>query len=209
MPSATLRKCFELAGVVPLGVFLLVHVMTYSGVLFGSESFGLSDPRAPVTLALELLLVWAPLAFHAAYGLKLSLSPAGAAEAEEGRRATVWLRVTGACSLAFVIAHGVWLRLPLSSGERAPEDVAQMLAARLSGTFQGLPLSAAFHLLGLGAACLHLFIALPRFFKKWGVMASVSGRRLFSALIWVVFGLGAASIVELATGSAIPRFLSR
>lgn len=207
MSSSTLRKCFELAGVVPLGVFLVVHVVTYSGVLFGSESFGLADPRAPVTLALELLLVWGPLVFHAAYGLGLSFSRAEPADGDA--RGSFWLRVTGAGSLAFVLAHALWLRLPLWRGERGPEDVAQMLAARLSATVQGVPLSAAFHLLGLGAACLHLSIALPRFFTKWGVLASVPGRRAFGAVVWVVFGLGAASIVELATGSAVPRFLSR
>lgn len=207
MPSTTLRKCFELAGAVPLGVFLLVHVLAYSAVLFDGSSFGVADPRSSGLLALELLVVWAPLIFHGLYGVLLCFSAGD--PSDEERRGTFWLRVTGLLALAFIVTHAVWLRLPLLRGERAPEDVAQMLTARLSATFQGLPLNAAFHLVGLGAVCLHLLIALPRFFKKWGLPSPTAVRRVFQGLVWLVFAVGAATVVHLATGSAVPRFLSK
>lgn len=207
MAAGMLRKCFELSGVVPLAVFVPVHVVGYASALVGSERFGVANPESGAMLVLEAVLIWVPLLFHGVIGARSSLDPL-AAEPDERRR-QVLLRATGMLAAPFIVLHAVWLRWPLLRGERAPEDVAEMLSARLSSTVEGLPLVAALHLVGLGLVSLHLAVGLPRFVEKWG-LGNVSYARRGAAIgCGIVFALGAATVIELATGSAIPRFLTR
>lgn len=198
------RKCFELCGVVPLAVFLVVHVASYAGVLLGWQSFGVAARERVFLTVLEVLLVGLPLAFHAGYGLWLALSPL---PRDAAFARGLGLRVSGVALLAFLGVHVAWLRWPLWSGERAPEDVHEMLVASLSTTSHGVPVVALVHLVGLGLGVVHLGLGLSRFVEGWGLAGGLAARRSATALSIVLFALGAASIVGLATGSALPRFL--
>jgi hypothetical protein len=203
MPGTTLRKCFELSGVVPLSVFVVVHVLSYSQVLFGRAAFGVTSGGAWTVL--ECLLVWLPLAFHSLVGLRLSTEPLEPVEPERSRS---WLlRGSGALSVPFIAAHAFWFRWPLLRGELTSEDLPQLLAARLASTLAGVPLTAALHLVGLALVSLHLALGLPRFLARWGVLSARPARGLGLGLAALMFALGAASIIELATGSLLPRFL--
>lgn len=204
MPGGALRKCFELAGIVPLGVFVLVHVVAYAGALFDLRDFGVAAERSVVVWVLESLLVWAPLLFHTIYGLRLSVSPLEADLPE--RRRSLLLRLTGMFALFFILAHAAWLKLPLLSGVRAPEDIEQMLAAGLSSTVSGLPLAALLHLVGLGVVLFHFSVGLPRFVGKWGLGDVQVAQRVSAIGCGILFAVGSATVIELATGSAIPRF---
>lgn len=198
------RIWFELSGVVPLSIYALVHVASYAGALFGRTSFGLPSPSQPAWVALEVALVWLPLAFHAAYGVR-SLSLPLDSEPSERQRG-VLLRVSGCVAAPFLLAHSLWLKLPLWRGTRAPEDLSQMLAAGLSTTVQGVPLSAIAHFAGLAAIALHLGLGLGGFAEKWGLLARVPARRAASLLSLLLFLVGGATVVEFATGSALPNF---
>lgn len=204
MTSPALRKCFELSGVVPLGVYLVVHVAAYARVTFGATRFGVTEGSSAVELALECLLVWLPLAFHAGYGLHASFSPIE--EAPPGRARRIALRVSGWVSLAFLIQHAVWLRWPLASGALAPDDVHELMAAALSSTVDGVPLVAAVHLAGLGVVCAHFAWGFARFLERWRIAGARPARLGAGALALSLFIAGASAIVELATGSALPRF---
>jgi succinate dehydrogenase / fumarate reductase cytochrome b subunit len=193
MPNAALRKCFELSGVVPLGVYLVVHVGAYARATFGATRFGISDGLSLVETLLEWLLVWLPFAFHAIYG--------------EERRRRLLLRVSGWLSLAFVLQHAWWLRWPIASGAVAAEDMHERLASLLSSTVSGVPLVAAVHLAGLGAVCAHFAWGFGRFLEQWGITAARPARVGAGLLALVLFAFGAAAVVELATGSALPRFV--
>jgi len=199
------RIWFELSGVVPLAVYALVHVGAYARALFGRATFGVASPTNAAWLALEVALVWLPLLFHAGYGVRLLSAPLVAQSGE--RQRSILLRVSGAVALPFVLGHGLWLKLPLWRGARAPEDLAQMLASGLSATLSGVPLNAALHFIGLGAVALHLGLGLGSFAEGWGILARAPARRaagLFSLLLFLV---GGATVVELATGSALPHFV--
>lgn len=201
-----LQTLFELAGVVPLTVYACVHVGSYAGTLFGSTRFGVEASTKPAWLAFEIALVWLPLVFHAGYGLHLLSTPLAEERAE--RQRGVLLRVSGVAALPFVAWHGLWLRLPLWRGTRAPEDVAQLLVAALSNTVAGVPISALLHFFGLGAVALHLALGLGAFAEKWGLLARAPARRAANLLSLALFVVGSATVIELATGSVLPRFWS-
>jgi succinate dehydrogenase / fumarate reductase cytochrome b subunit len=204
MVSGGIRKWFELCGVVPLGVYLVVHVGAYARALLGATSFGLGRSSA-ASLALEVGLVWLPLGFHSVYGLKLSVSPL-TGDPEE-RKASVLLRVSGVLALAFLIQHAVWLRWPLSSGALWPSDMGDLLKGTLSSTWNGMPAVAALHLLGLGAVTAHFGWGLGRFLERWGVAQRSRARAISGWFAAMIFCVGTATIIELATGSVVPRFL--
>jgi succinate dehydrogenase / fumarate reductase cytochrome b subunit len=207
MAKALLRKCFELSGVVPLGVYLGVHVATYARVTFGATSFGLPDGSSYVESALEWLLVWLPLAFHAAYGIAISFSPvADPLAPSDDRLRRLLLRASGWFAAAFLVQHALWLRWPLTSGEIAAEDMNELLVSTLSSTIDGIPVVAAVHLAGLGVTCAHFGWGFGRFLERWGIAAPRRARVSAGLIALLLFAFGATAIVELATGSALPRF---
>jgi succinate dehydrogenase / fumarate reductase cytochrome b subunit len=204
MSNTALRKCFELSGVVPLGVYLVVHVATYARATFGATRFGIADGAAVVETALEWLLVWLPLVFHAAYGMATSFAPIE--EPADARPRRILLRVSGWFALAFVVQHALWLRWPLASGAIIAEDVNELLAATMSSTVDGIPLVAALHLVGLGLVCAHFGLGFGRFLERWGIAAPRPARVGAGLLALLLFVFGATAIIELSTGSALPRF---
>lgn len=197
-----LRKWFELSSVVPLAVYVLVHAASYARALFGARRFG--EASGGVELALELCLVWAPLVFHVIYGALLMAR--GEAPSDANSRRTLVLRASGIGALAFLGYHAWWLRLPMLNGEQTPADTAQRLAAGLSSLHWGVPVPAILHLLGLALVCVHLAAGLARFFANWRVTTLARAERLARALSIALFAVGSATVVELATGAALPHF---
>jgi hypothetical protein len=115
------------------------------------------------------------------------------------------LRVTAPLVLISLLAHVFWLRLPLWRGERAVEDITQLLAAELSSTTNGVPLVAALHVLGLGVMSVHLGAGLLRFLKRHSWFSERIATRSAVALAFTLFALGSSTVVSFATGSAVWR----
>jgi succinate dehydrogenase / fumarate reductase cytochrome b subunit len=69
-----LRRLHSLSGVVPIGLYLVFHIMlANASVLGGPAAFdravlAISAVPAPVLLAVEVLFIYAPLLFHGLYG---------------------------------------------------------------------------------------------------------------------------------------------
>ena len=66
------RRLFSLSGVVPLGVFLVLHAVTNFRAVRGESAFLATVrlyERIPALPLIEALFVFAPLAVHAALGL--------------------------------------------------------------------------------------------------------------------------------------------
>ncbi len=202
--SPTLRFLFELSGVVPLALYAVIHVGSYAGVLFGFERFGTPSAEGAGALALECALLWLPLAFHCGYGAWLLTSPLGA-DARERQRSLL-ARSSAVVTLIFLLAHALWLRRPLWSGQRAPEDAHQLLAAGLSTTTAGVPLIAALHLVGIAALATHLDLGLARFAEQFGLLSQRAARRAARVTSLALFFIAAATVVKFATGSALPSF---
>jgi succinate dehydrogenase/fumarate reductase cytochrome b subunit (b558 family) len=206
-----LRKLFSLTGVIPIGVFLITHLWTYSRALSGRHAFEQSlRSSSPYQLFLELSFVWLPLLFHTGYGLKITFE--GRSNATSYPYSKNWMyvlqRVTGIVSLLFIGYHFWHLRLKLLLGQIAYEDVFPELCASLSSTGPGgIPYIALAYLAGVAAAAFHLASGLYGFCFSWGITATRRSARLVSAAFGLLgillFVVGASTVIYFATGSRL------
>src|SRR5947209_2929869 len=69
------QRALSFTGVAPLGAFVVVHLLTTATALRGPERFDRIFARpSPALTAFTVVLVLAPLAFHAGYGAYLALT---------------------------------------------------------------------------------------------------------------------------------------
>lgn len=71
-----LRKLHQLSGIVPLGAFLLEHFYTNSKAMTGANDFNnaVKDLQSiPYILFIEIGVIFIPLAYHAVYGLVITV----------------------------------------------------------------------------------------------------------------------------------------
>lgn len=127
-----LRRLHSLSGIVPIGVFLIVHLTTNSSILWGALNAraGLyaSDPigrgvatfqhevnfinNLPFVLLMEIFGIWLPIAFHAALGVVYAMTGSRntAAYAYQGNKRYVWQRLSGYIGVLFIFYHIATLR---------------------------------------------------------------------------------------------------
>ncbi|MET0413240.1 MAG: hypothetical protein ABW217_18180 [Polyangiaceae bacterium] len=207
------RRLHALAGAVPLGAFMLLHLIAQSAALGGRDGFvrSLSRPGSATLLALEVALVYLPLGFHAGYGL---LASVGQMRAEQRRilpargplqRRTLQLG-TGIVVGVFLLVHVWQFRVRLWTGGLEPGDFFDELCASLSSTaLGGVPLTALGYLIALAAVAFHFSSGLHGAVRTWGITLSARAARvtsgLFVALGVLLFVLGALTVIYLATGS--------
>jgi hypothetical protein len=196
-----LESAFELTSVAPLGGFVLFHLAEYGRTLAGAGMIGARRSPPVGTLLLEATLVWLPFLFHASYGVVVwrrrrsvaEPSPAG------GIGLLVLHRLTAVVAGVFVVHHFVRFRVPILSGRIYPADSIQRLAAELSATHFGMPLVAGLELFGVLAVSYHFAYGLFRLGERRGLDGP--GLRMAAAALGVISGgLGAATVIRLATG---------
>jgi succinate dehydrogenase/fumarate reductase cytochrome b subunit len=206
-----LRRLHSAFGVGPLAVFMLVQLWTHAKALDGPEAYGraLGGFWAAPAGAVWYLLVIAPLAYHAGYGLWR----AGRARYTVARypHAGNWnytlQRLSGVATLLFVGACLWRLWLPLQLGRSQPRELYDSLSQTLSTTHAGVPLVALAVTLGLAAVCFHLAVGVWSFAFRWGWVTSRQARLrcgvLAAALGFACFGYGARTLMYFATGMRI------
>jgi len=196
-----LERAFELSSVVPLGAFVVIHLVEYARLLAATAVVGARRFPPPSLVAVELVLVWVPLVFHVVFGAVVWRRRRKAPETNlpGGVGLLVLHRLSALVALAFVVHHVVRFRLPILRGQIYPADSAQRLVAELSATRAGMPLVAALELLGVLAVSYHFAYGLFRL----GARHSLDGTRLRVACAGTgaILGLlGAATVIRLAGG---------
>lgn len=208
--SFVLRRLHSLSGVVPVGVFLVVHLWTNAKALSGPASFGdaVNEINSlPFLPAIEILGIFLPLAFHALYGVALAFrSQPNVGQYGYARN---WLfvlqRVTGVIAFLFVLMHLKDFRVAKALGAMRHEGFFDEL-----GMLLGVRWKALVYLLGTTASVFHFANGLRTVLWSWGVTISQRSQR-FTA--WACAGLGvgmwvlgASTILFFSTGgqSLIP-----
>jgi succinate dehydrogenase/fumarate reductase cytochrome b subunit len=197
------ERAFRACGIAPLGVFVLLHVGTYGQVLVGRRDLGDPDATrlAPWVIALELVLVAGPLAFHSAYGLYLLARRKARAALGTTHVLDRAQRASSLLVLAFIVDHYLRFRWPMLSGDALSGDAYALLVRELSSTSAGVPLVAGFQLLGVAAVAFHLGYGLYRFDWQAPWLAAEKRRTWLAVSVGLLVLITASfAVIELATG---------
>ncbi len=180
------RRLHSLLGVIPVGLFLIVHLTVNYFATRGEASFNSAIKfmeNLPFLIILELVLIFAPLLYHAIYGLYIAFTAAP----NNGRMGYFrnWMfllqRITGVITLIFVAWH-VWeTRIAYALGTALN---FQLMANILSSPFMFW-----FYLIGVLATIFHFSNGLWSFAVSWGITVTPRSQRISTYVTMVVFVL--------------------
>jgi len=130
------RKIHSLFGVLPVGIFLVFHLMTNYQATKGPEAYNTAAAaigNLPFLIILEVVLIFLPLLFHAIYGLYVMYQASINLHRFNTFRNWMFVlqRVTGILTLIFVAWH-VW---EARINRPADPDFYQLMSQILSDPF--------------------------------------------------------------------------
>jgi succinate dehydrogenase / fumarate reductase cytochrome b subunit len=201
------RRLSSLSGVVPLGVFLLLHVWITSSIAGSRETYDRQVGflhRAPLVGFLELVVVLLPLVFHSGYGLYRSFQPIEPGHGYDSTTMAKLQRISGVIVLVFVVAHVFEFRGQTWSRGLQVASYSTTLAEHLSSTTLGVPLVAFGYLVGLAASFFHLVNGMTSFCTTFGYTTTLASqrhaRRFFRITGALFYVISAVLVLQVATG---------
>ncbi len=186
------RKLHSLSGIIPIGAFLVEHIVsnfeTWNGPLAYAQQVKFLN-ALPLVRVLEWAFIFLPLAFHAGYGLFITFR--GRANVNVYPWASNWMyisqRVTGLIALAYIIQH-VWRQR--FAGVSLPENPGaafHKVQVELSN-----PWMLAIYVIAMVATTWHFAYGIWLFAAKWGITPGNRARKRFG---YVCGALGSALCV--------------
>ncbi|HLS22940.1 MAG TPA: succinate dehydrogenase cytochrome b558 subunit [Pseudogracilibacillus sp.] len=181
------RRLHSLLGVVPIGIFVVQHLIVNHFIVYGEESFNKAAGfmgNLPFVLALEIFVIYLPLIFHAVLGVYIVLT----AKNNVGTYgfARNWLfflqRITGIITLIFVVWHVWQTRIQVALGNA--EVNAQLMQDILQQPFYFW-----FYIISILAVVFHLANGLWGFAVSWGIAQSPRSQQIityFTVLVFIV-----------------------
>jgi succinate dehydrogenase / fumarate reductase cytochrome b subunit len=195
-----LRRLHSLTGIVPIGAYMLVHIYFENAFILGGgakfDQFvqGIAQIPIPILLATEILVLWAPILFHALYGfVVMTGADFGTALHFAYRNSTLYMlqRISGVVAFVFIAWHVYSLRL--SFYFRGLEIDYALMNSILSN-----PAWFAFYVIGVLAAVFHFCNGIFTFCITWGITVSERSQALvqrFALALFVVLAIGAVAIL--------------
>ena len=177
-----IRRVHSLLGIVPLGLYMVVHLTTNASLMNGSETFQravfLIHSPGKLLPIIEWGGIFIPLVFHAGVGIWIAKT--GRSNASRYTFSTnkryVWQRWTGFIALVYLFFHvlhlhgwlhaNIWLSIiqPVGFGQFRPYNAASSLVMAMQGFFWP-----AFYLIGVLACIYHLANGLWTAGITWGL----------------------------------------
>ena len=188
------RRLHSLLGVIPVGIFLMQHLVINHFVTDGPESFNKAAhfmESLPFRGFLETFIIFLPLMYHAIYGLYIAFTAKNNAINYGFFRNWMFAaqRVTGVVTLIFITWH-VWeTRVAAAFGAEVNYDMMHNI---LSSPFLFI-----FYLIGLISTTFHFANGLWSFFVSWGITVSPRSQ-LISTYVTIAIFL-ALSFVGVST----------
>ena len=201
-----LRKLHQLTGIVPLGLFFFVHMLTNSKAMNGEANFEHAVQEIhdiPYLLLLEIFGIFLPLLFHSIYGVIIST------EARPnnflygyGRNWFYALqRITGVFLFFFIFFHILNLRFGLMPGlNTTPVAGHSNLAFDIVSREFSIPWVLVLYIFGVAATAWHLAYGFWLFAVDWGIVIGEKAQKhaLYGCLALAVglFAVGTNAAVS-------------
>jgi succinate dehydrogenase / fumarate reductase cytochrome b subunit len=193
------RRLHSLLGVIPIGLFLMQHLVVNHFATGGAESFNNASDfmgNLPFKIVLETVIIYLPILFHAIYGLYIAFTAKNNAGKYSYFRNWMFLlqRVSGVITLIFITWHVWQTRVAAAFGAHVNYD---MMADILSSPFMLV-----FYLIGVISTIFHFANGLWSFLVSWGI--TVSPR---SQVISTYFTIGVFVVLTIVGVRAILAFV--
>lgn len=189
-----LRKLHQLTGIVPLGVFFLVHMYTNSTSMGGARVFNehVQDIHdIPYLLPVEIFGIFIPLLFHSIYGIIISgeSKPNVVTYGYSRNWFYIFQRITGVFLFFFLFFHVLNLRFGLVPGLASYGNPVAGNAGNAFGIvaaeFRNTGILAVYFL-GITATAWHLAYGCWLFAVDWGI---VIGEKAQKAALYICIAL--------------------
>ncbi len=202
------RKLHSLSGIVPIGAFLIEHILSNFETVHGPLAYAQQVKflnSLPLVRVLEWGLIFIPLSFHALYGVFIAFR--GRANVNVYPWAGNWMyisqRVTGLIAFAYIIQH-VWRQR--FAGVQLPEHPG-MAFAKVQHELSN-PWMLAIYVIAMIATTWHFAYGIWLFAAKWGITPGDRARKRFgyvcAAVGVVLCFMGLASIYAVVTAPPAP-----
>jgi succinate dehydrogenase / fumarate reductase cytochrome b subunit len=196
--SFLLRKLHSLSGIVPIGAFLIEHLVSNFEALKGPAAYAAQVKflnGLPFVRILEWAFIFLPILYHALYGVWIWIR--GKSNVIYYPWAGNWMYVsqrwTGLIAFAYIAQH-VWRQR--FAGVNLPEHPGaafHKVQVELSN-----PWMLAVYVIAMIAICWHFSYGIWLFAAKWGITPGDKARRRFGyacMALWIVLvTIGLASI---------------
>lgn len=179
------RRLHSLLGVIPVGLFLIMHLVVNYNATKGPEAFNKAAgfmENLPFLLFLEFAFIYIPIVFHAIYGVYIAFT----AKPNVGRfgKFRNWMfvlqRFTGIFLIIFIAWH-VW-ETRLAKAFFGTEVNFDMMANIVDN-----PLMLIFYIIGIVSATFHLANGLWSFCVSWGITVSPRSQQINTYVTMAIF----------------------
>ena len=203
-------RLFSLSGLIPVGAFLVVHLLTNASVLGGPGAFqsrvDMIHSLGPLLVPIEWAFIFLPMLFHATVGFVIISNglPNVGSYAYMGNVRYTLQRATGMIAFVFILGHIWqlhWMGSAFGGGRFDPHHATSSTAAALAS-----PLATILYAIGILATVFHFANGLWTLGITWGLWTSPAAMRRANAVsIAVGLGLAAAGLGALGGMRAVDR----
>jgi succinate dehydrogenase / fumarate reductase cytochrome b subunit len=178
--SFLLRKLHSLSGIVPIGAFLIEHILSNFEALKGPAAYAAQVKflnSLPLVRVLEWGFIFLPLAYHALYGVYIALR--GKSNVVYYPWAGNWMYVTqrwtGYIAFVYIIQHVIRQRFTGADLPNHPGMAFAKVQHELSNPFM-----LAVYVIAMIAVCWHFSYGIWLFAAKWGITPGNKARKRFA-----------------------------
>ncbi|SEG66956.1 succinate dehydrogenase subunit C [Bryocella elongata] len=203
------RKLHSLTGIVPIGAFLLEHILSNFEILHGPVAYGkqvLFLNSLPLVRVLEWAFIFIPLAYHALYGVVIAFKGRSNVNVYPwaGNFGYIAQRITGIIALLYIIQHLYRERFTGVSLPEHPGAAFAKVQHELSN-----PWMLAIYVIAMIATCWHFAYGVWLFAAKWGITPGEKARKTFgyacAAGGTLICAMGLASIIAIVIAPPAPE----
>lgn len=177
--SFLLRKLHSLTGIVPIGAFLVEHIIsnyeTWNGPLAYANQVKFLN-GLPLVRVLEWAFIFIPLLYHSLYGLYIGLRGRGNVNVYPwaGNWGYWFQRISGYIAFVYIAYHVYTQRFAGVSLPENPAYAFHKVQVELSH-----PLIFAVYVIAMVATCWHFAYGIWLFCAKWGITPGEKARQKF------------------------------
>ncbi len=178
------RRLHSLLGVIPVGVFLTLHLTVNHFATRGEEAYNAATKfmgSLPFLLFLEFTIIYIPLVIHAIYGVYIAFTAKNNIQRYGTFRNWMFVlqRITGVILIIFIAWH-VWeTRIAKALGAEVNFDMMANIVDN--------PAMLVFYIVGIVCATFHLSNGLWSFFVSWGITQSTHSQKVVTWITMAFF----------------------